>query len=146
MPWFRRRFGLVIPFFAAILPLPAPGAPAPEPVDYLREVKPLLRGRCYACHGALKQKAGLRLDTGASIRRGGDGGPAVEPGRPDESPLLDRLTEADPALRMPPEGAPLTAEQVALLRSWIDQGAGSPRDESPETDPRRHWAFSPPVR
>lgn len=146
MPWSHRCVGLALRSFGAALLLLASGASASEPVDYLRQVKPLLRGRCYACHGALKQKAGLRLDTGASVRRGGDGGPAVEPGRADESPLLDRVTETDSSLRMPPEGEPLTAEQVALLRSWIDQGAGTPQDESPDTDPRRHWAFSPPVR
>src|SRR4051812_40240750 len=77
-------------------------APAAEPVDYLARVKPILKGRCYACHGALKTKARLRLDTGAAIRRGGDGGPAIEPGRADESLLLERVTETDPALRMPP--------------------------------------------
>jgi len=70
----------------------------PGPVEsaaegYLRDVKPVLARRCYACHGALKKKAGLRLDTGAGIREGGDGGPAVEPGHADESLLIDRLGE-----------------------------------------------------
>src|SRR4051812_44289274 len=66
-----------------------------EPVDSLRQVKPILKGRCYSCHGALKRKAGLRLDTGEAIRRGGDGGPSVEPGRADESLILERVTESD---------------------------------------------------
>src|SRR5262245_12380986 len=114
---------------------------ASEPVDYGSQIKPLLAGRCYACHGALKQKAGLRLDTGAAIRRGGDAGPAVVPGRSAESLLIDRVTDADPAQRMPPEGRSLTTAQVDLLRAWIDQGAASPADERPEADPRRHWAF-----
>jgi hypothetical protein len=122
------------------------GAQAAEPVDYLRQVKPILKQRCYACHGALKQKAGLRLDTGAAIRRGGDGGAAVEPGQDAESLLVERVTAADPALRMPPEGAPLTLAQVGLLRGWIAQGARSPAAEAPEADPRQHWAFRPPVR
>src|SRR5262245_9171328 len=77
-------------------------AGAGEPIDYARQVKPLLKQRCYACHGALKQKAGLRLDTGASIRQGGESGPAVEPGLAGESLLIERVTEPDPALRMPP--------------------------------------------
>jgi hypothetical protein len=122
------------------------GATAAERVEYERAIKPLLRQRCYACHGALKQKAGLRLDTGASIRRGGDGGPAVVPGHAEESLLLERVRETDRALRMPPEGSPLSEEQVAAVAAWIDQGATSPAGETPETDPREHWSFRRPVR
>ena len=47
---------------------------------------------------------------------------------------------------MPPEGKPLTAEQIAVLKAWIDQGAKAPADEKPEADPRSHWAFRNPVR
>ena len=61
--------------------------PAAE-VDYAREVKPLLKQRCYACHGALKQQAGLRLDTGAGIRLGGGSGAAVNPADAGQSLLL----------------------------------------------------------
>ena len=132
-------------FLAGVLLL-AGSTAAAEPVDYLRQVKPILKQRCYACHGAMKQKAGLRLDTGAAIRRGGDSGPAVEPGHVEESLLLERVTESDSALRMPPEGAPLTSEQIALLRAWVAQGAPAPAGERPEPDPRRHWAFQQPVR
>ncbi len=113
-----------------------------ESVDYARQVKPVLKERCLACHGALKQKGGLRLDTGASIRQGGDSGPSVEPGEPsEESLLIERVSETNLAQRMPPEGAALTAEQIANLRAWIEQGAKSPEGETPEADPRRHWAF-----
>jgi hypothetical protein len=123
-----------------------PGSSGAETVDYVRQVKPILKRRCYACHGALKKKAGLRLDTAASLRRGGDGGPAIEPGQAGESLLIDRVAEEDAKLRMPPEGPPLSPEQVATLRGWIDQGANAPGDEKPEEDPRRHWAFRKPVR
>src|SRR4051794_27369429 len=120
MPWSRRWFGL---FLLISGPGPSVGeAPASERVDYTRQVKPILKGRCYACHGSLKRKAGLRLDTGAAIRRGGDGGSAIEPGRSDESLLIARVTADDPGRRMPPEGAPLTGEQVQALRAWVDQG------------------------
>ena len=125
----------------------APGvAGAGEVVDYVRQVKPILKQRCYSCHGVLKQKAGLRLDTAASIRKGGDSGPAVEPASPDESELIGRVAETDSKRRMPPEGEPLSAEQVSRLREWIVQGANAPRDETPEEDSRRHWAFLKPVR
>jgi hypothetical protein len=94
----------------------------------------------------LKRKAGLRLDTGLAIRRGGDSGPAIESGSSAESLLIERVTDSDLKLRMPPEGPPLTSDQVATLRAWIDQGATSPPDELPERDPNQHWAFVPPVR
>ena len=121
-------------------------AAAAEPVDYIRQVKPVLKQRCYPCHGVLKQKAGLRLDTGASILQGAESGLVVERGHDGLSPLIDRVTEIDPAVRMPPEGSPLTTQQIELLRGWIDQGAGSPDGELAETDPRQHWAFLKPAR
>jgi len=116
--------------------------------DYLTKVKPLLKARCYACHGGLKQKAGLRVDTAAGLLRGGDSGPAVVKGGADESILLDRVSDGDPSERMPPEheGETLTAEQVAMLRDWIAAGAPGPADEKPEADPRDHWAFRPIAR
>ncbi len=121
-------------------------ASAAEPVDYLRDIKPILKERCFACHGALKQQAKLRLDTGASIRQGGDGGPAVVATKPANSPLIERITSTDASTRMPAEGRPLTAEQITLIKNWIEQGARSPDNELPEPDPREHWAFKKPVR
>ena len=115
-------------------------------VDYSRDIKPILKERCFACHGALKQKAGLRLDTGAMLRRGGDGGPAVVAGKVAGSLLVERITSQDDAQRMPAEGKPLTAEQIARIKTCIEQGASSPENEQPEQDPREHWAFKKPVR
>ena len=115
-------------------------------VDYQRDVKPLLAARCHACHGALKQEAGLRLDTGNSIRRGGDSGAAVMAGQPTESLLLQRVSASETTQRMPPEGKPLTQAEVELLRKWITAGARSPADEKPADDPRSYWAFQRPVR
>ncbi|MBI3469553.1 MAG: DUF1549 domain-containing protein, partial [Planctomycetes bacterium] len=115
-------------------------------VDYLRDIRPLLRERCYACHGALKQNSSLRLDTADSLLRGGDSGPAIVPGKSDESLLIEAVTGDLAVWRMPPEGEALTAQQISLLRSWIDQGAPHPEQEQPEPDPRAHWAFQPPVR
>lgn len=113
---------------------------------YEGQIRPLLKERCYACHGALKAQAGLRLDTVAAMLEGGDSGPAIEPGESEFSPLVERIIEHDEALRMPPEGEPLTDEQVTLIRSWIDAGAAAPSDETPEPDPREHWAFQAPTR
>jgi len=121
---------------------------ASESVDYLKEVKPLLAARCYACHGGLQQKGDLRVDTAHSLRDGGKSGPAVVPGRAAESLLLAHVTASAGKRRMPPtsEGEGLSPKEIALLRAWIDQGANGPADEKPEADPRAHWAFRSPVR
>jgi hypothetical protein len=132
-----------------------PALAAERPVEtagsvngYLTRVKPLLRARCYTCHGSLKQKAGLRVDTAALMLRGGNSGPVVVKGNGQESILLERVSAADVTERMPPEheGEPLSADQVALLRDWIAAGAPAPADERPEADPRDHWAFRPVAR
>jgi hypothetical protein len=119
---------------------------AEDTVEYLRDVKPILKERCYACHGALKQRSRLRLDTAAHIRKGGTSGPAIEPGQVEKSLLIERVSARDETDRMPPEGKPLTDRQLALLREWVRQGAKAPADEQPEEDPRKHWAFQLPER
>ncbi|MFO1482787.1 MAG: PSD1 and planctomycete cytochrome C domain-containing protein [Verrucomicrobiaceae bacterium] len=112
-------------------------------VDYEKDIKPLLKERCYTCHGALKQKADLRLDTTAAMRKGGDGGDILAG---EHALLLERVTTTDKDDRMPPEGegSMLTTEQVAKLKAWVAAGAPAPADEQPEADPRAHWAYQPP--
>ncbi len=121
--------------------------PGRRAVDYTRDIKPVLSKRCYACHGALQQRAGLRLDTASLMKKGGDSGAAVEPGSSGESLIIDAITGAQ-GWRMPPEseGSPLSADEIGRIKAWIDQGAKSPADEVPQPDPRRHWSFRPPVR
>lgn len=114
--------------------------------DYLRDIKPVLKARCYACHGALKQESGLRLDAGDLILKGGVSGAVVLPGKSGEGPLIERVATTIASERMPPEGEPLTAEQIEKLKQWIAQGAAIPKDEHPEADPREHWAFRVPRR
>ncbi len=118
---------------------------AEQTVDYLRQIKPLLAQKCLACHGALKQKGQLRLDTAALLLQGGKHGPAIVPGKAEASLLLERIT-GEEGNRMPPEGEPLSAGQIDLVRRWIRQGAKAPTNEEPEKDPRDHWAFRTPVR
>ncbi|MEZ6063488.1 MAG: DUF1553 domain-containing protein [Planctomycetaceae bacterium] len=115
---------------------------------YQEHVKPVLRQRCFACHGALRQEAGLRLDSADLITSGGDSGPAVVPGEAAQSLLLDRISSAEPAERMPPEheGEPLSREQIRFVEAWIAAGAFGPADEVPEADPTEHWAFQTVVR
>jgi mono/diheme cytochrome c family protein len=119
--------------------LPAFARPdAGEPVDFQREIRPILADRCYACHGpdAAAREAGLRLDMAAGATAvGRDGSAAIVPGAPDRSLLLQRVTASDDRDRMPPAeaGDPLTPAQVDALRRWIAQGAVY------ET----HWSFRP---
>ena len=120
-------------------------APA-QSVEYTRDIKPILQARCYACHGTLKPQAALRLDAGRLIQQGSENGAILQHDRPDESLLLRRISASDVAERMPPEGEPLSAGQIASIRQWILQGAQFPADEQPEADPRQHWAFQSPVR
>jgi hypothetical protein len=114
-----------------------------EPVDYARDIKPLLRNKCFACHGPVKQEVGLRVDAGRLLLTGGDDGAVIEPGDSAGSRLIDRVTSADPDERMPLGGAALSSREVAQLREWIDAGAVVPDDEPITPNPREHWAFQP---
>lgn len=114
-------------------------------VDYLTEIKPILKSRCYACHGSLMQKAGLRLDTVSLMHKGSDNGDVLK-GNP--SLLMERINEANVADRMPPEGegVTLTSSEKNRIAEWIAGGAISPIDEKPEPSPKDHWAFRPIVK
>ncbi len=109
------------------------------PVDFSRDIRPLLSNACFACHGPAEasRESGLRLDTRAGAFTDLDGHKAIVPGKPSESSLYQRIISDDEDERMPPEGnKKLTAEQIELLRRWIEQGA----------DYHEHWAFEPPVK
>src|SRR5262245_6322343 len=121
----------------------ADGPKAPDRVDFTRDVRPILQQRCYSCHGPEKQRSSFRLDRKADALRGGESGRAIVPGKSADSPLIHRATGRDGSF-MPPKGERLTAEQVAVLRAWIDQGANWPDDNG--FDPRKHWAFQTPTR
>ncbi|MCA9116659.1 MAG: DUF1549 domain-containing protein, partial [Planctomycetaceae bacterium] len=136
-----------VPLLAADQPAaeqPAGGQNAAAVMLYEKQIRPLLQEKCWACHSALKQQAGLRLDTAALIRAGGEGGPILVPGDAAAGSLLERVM-ADEDSRMPPAeaGSALTAEQLALLKRWIAAGAPGPVDEPTPADPAQHWSFQP---
>ncbi|HJZ53986.1 MAG TPA: PSD1 and planctomycete cytochrome C domain-containing protein, partial [Gemmataceae bacterium] len=109
--------------------------------DGTRDAVALLRRACGECHGPQKQKGGLRLDARPALVAGGDTGPAVVPGKPDQGELLRRVTlPAGAEGAMPPRGARLTAEQVKLLHDWVAAGAEWPAAAG------THWAYAPPKR
>ena len=98
------------------------------PVDFEKEILPLLKRNCVACHNATKAESGLVLETPQSIIKGGDSGPAVVPMKSAESLLLGRATGSVDSL-MPPSGnkvaaKALTPQELGLVKLWIDQGAG----------------------
>ncbi len=110
-------------------------AAPPEKIDFQRDVRSILAEKCIGCHGPNHPEAGVRLVDRASILANGESGqPIVVAGQPDHSELIRRVTSTDPELRMPPgEKPPLTPDQIAILKKWIESGA----------DWSAHWSFVP---
>src|SRR5580704_15060121 len=110
-------------------------ARAADEVRYNRDVRPILSNRCFKCHGPDLKKSGLDLQTrDTALKPAKSGSPAIVPGNAAASQLVQRVT-AEGSEHMPPRGDPLTPQQIATLRAWIDQGA---RYEE-------HWAYVRPV-
>lgn len=111
-------------FFASTLFLPAQAA-----VDFTKEVAPILKAHCIECHGPDKQKGKLRLDTKADLLKGGKNGQVVKAGDATASELHKRIIlPKDDDDRMPPEGESLSAENIAILKNWINEGGVWPDD------------------
>src|SRR5262245_17900336 len=119
--------------------------PADRKIDYAKDVQPIFANTCYSCHGEKKQQSSLRLDRKADALKGGEIGKAIVPGKSAESPLIHYVAGVDENVTMPPKGDRLTAEQIGILRAWIDQGATWP-ETGDARDARSHWAFKPPVK
>ncbi len=128
------------------IPTQMRSAEPPKTVDYARDVKPIFAKHCISCHGAEKQKSGLRLDQKAAALAGGDSGKAIVPGKANESHLLKLVTSDDDSTRMPPKGAKLTAAEIATLQAWIEQGAKWPDDGSAIANPADWWSLKPLAR
>ena len=125
-----------------------------EQVEFFeKKIRPVLVERCYECHSAAakKLKGGLALDTRAGMLKGGDTGPAVVPGAPDKSKLIEAVRYQNHDLQMPPK-SPLRPEQVRDLEQWVKLGAPDPRTEPTQAsarkglsveEGRKFWAFQP---
>ena len=121
----RRRFIALLGFLSVAMPALAAGAEDAE--FFEKKVRPLLVERCYECHSAEKKvKGGLRLDTREGWQTGGDTGPALVPGKPEESLLITAIRYRDKDMQMPPKKQ-LTAEEVAVFEQWVAMGAPDPR-------------------
>jgi hypothetical protein len=119
---------------------------ATSDVDFQRDVRPILAERCFSCHGSTRQESDLRLDRRAAAFKGGESGAAIVPGKGDESPMLLRIAAQDAGERMPPKGDPLSADAVAVIKRWIDQGASWPDAADTAVPGNDHWALQPLVR
>jgi hypothetical protein len=118
-----------------------------------KNIRPLLADKCYSCHSTEKgkTKGGLSLDTRVGWQAGGDGGPAIKPGKPGESLLIQAVRYGDADLQMPPKdkGGRLTDAEISALEQWIRDGAPDPRE--PQTriggmtaeEAKHWWAFQP---
>jgi hypothetical protein len=131
--------------FAADTPLPPL---ADKPVDFARDVQPLLARSCYSCHGPMKQKSNFRLDRRLAAFKGGDYGQAIVPHKSEESPLIRYVAGLEDGMLMPPEGEgkKLTAAEVGILRRWIDDGAAWPVNPDEEIKPTDWWSLKPLMR
>ncbi len=118
-------------------------AAAADPADFVKDIRPVLESRCYECHAAETREAGLRLDRKVPALAGGDSGQVILPGDAAGSPLIQRVTSDDPDIVMPPDGEPLSAEELAKLKSWIDAGAVWPDGIDGPKEKSDHWAFQP---
>jgi hypothetical protein len=123
-----------------------PVQPAAAPIDFERDIKPILQRSCFECHSEQRARGRLRLDDRTLAFRGGMSGPVVVPGDSEHSLLIRRVLGLDEEDRMPLDEDPLPDEEIALLRAWIDQGAVWPGAEQAEaaTLPQ-HWAYMKPV-
>jgi cytochrome c553 len=139
--------------------MPAGHPPVAKPISatdlqfFETKIRPILVESCYKCHSkeADKVRGGFLIDTREAILHGGNTGPAIVPGKPDESLLIQAIRYKDEDLQMPPKGEKLTDQQIADLTEWVRRGAPDPRSivakgSSGKTYGgvgKQHWAFQP---
>ena len=149
---FRNRIHLVvlIALISAIGPYSARAQEKPVSPEQVRffesSIRPLLIDHCLKCHGPQKQKADLRLDSRASILKGGESGPAVVVGLPEKSLLIRAIRHIDSAPKMP-DGKKLTDREIADLVRWVQMGLPFPEAATlAKADPKNWWAYQRVVK
>jgi hypothetical protein len=124
-----RRFLVFLPLL-----LTSASLAAEKPIDFSRQVQPILAAKCMKCHGPGEASGGIAFDKPErALAEAESGEHAIVPGKSGESALIERVSSDDESIRMPPEGKPLTPAEVELIRKWIDQGA----------EWSKHWAYRP---
>jgi mono/diheme cytochrome c family protein len=146
-------FGLIAGGVFLCAPTARAQAPSQAGTEFFEnKIRPILANNCYKCHSsqAAKLKGGLSLEYHESMLRGGDSGPAIVPGNPENSLLIKAVRYQDPDLQMPPKGNKLADAQIADLVAWVKMGAPDPRTAGKELagatwskERRQHWSFQP---
>lgn len=119
-----------------------------------KEVRPILVNRCYDCHSKTKQKGGLRVDHVGYLKTGGDTGPALIPGQPEKSAMIEAIHYQNDEFKMPPKnnGGKMPDAEIAILEKWIKLGAPWPEDSANKVvvteggfteEQRKYWFFQP---
>src|SRR6185503_9164189 len=106
------------------------------------KIRPVLAEQCYECHNAQKHKGGLALDSRAGWEKGGDSGPAIVPGKAEESLLIKALRHTDPELKMPRNAPKLDERVIADFVEWVNMGAPDPREQpvAKSSEKQRTWS------
>jgi mono/diheme cytochrome c family protein len=138
-------------FFSSLVSLFAAPNATPSQIQFFEnKIRPIFANNCYKCHSAEAErvKGGLWLDTRDGVLKGGDSGPAVVPGDPAKSLLINAIRYTDPDLQMPPKGKKLSDEQIADLTTWVAMGAPDPRIalsgiKRSADNGKSHWAWKP---
>ena len=120
------------------------------PVSFINDIAPILKENCFACHDAKKRKGKFDMSTFESFRKGGSGDDPIVAGKPDESPLLDRLIATDKSRMPPPEaGEALPKAKIAVIEKWVAEGATLDAGLTPKSDILRElrvrWKPPPPL-
>jgi len=134
------------------VPVPANLVPPDQAEFFESKIRPVLSQNCERCHGAKKQESGLRLDSREGFAKGADAGPVVEPGKPEESPLIEAVSHQG-LVKMPPD-AKLSPAAIADITTWVRMGAPWPENHGLDAAqptvgttarpaPRDHWSFRP---
>ena len=120
---------------------------APQTINFSRDIYPIFERSCHSCHGPEQQQGKLRLDSRQAALRGGQSGKIVLPGNSAESSLYQRVAGLNDLVRMP-MGGELAADEIGLIRNWIDEGAEWPEAAglAEGETPGQHWAFVAPKR
>jgi hypothetical protein len=129
-------------------------SPTPEAAEFFeKRIRPILVEKCQKCHGANLQKGELRLDSREGVLKGGANGPAIFPGKPEQSELVRAINYEADGFQMPPTGK-LAPESIAALTDWVRRGAPWPNSVLPGNRQRgaagidlaeraKHWSFQP---
>ena len=143
----RLGWGLIL---AALLASVAQAGVAP---DFERDIAPILKNRCLECHNPIEKSGGLDLSGRAGLSKGGENGPAIAPGRPDESHLIERIAAGEMPPKKQGKARPLPAEERGRLERWIAAGAPWPEartldlfETTSDTRAGRDWWSLQPIR